>query len=341
MKSPALQVHLNFPDLVTTEAYARTCRQRIIAACEQRIGNDLLKAVDPRTLASAGSGPTTAGSSTRDAAPASPPSGQPGSSSDTATGAASGSGWVRISLSKGGKPKKKGGAPPAPDAVAPAAADGEAQPAEADGGSGSSSASGTSAAAATPANADASAAAGAPAVPAAYLDWQKIIDEPHGSLRMLGSAKPPHLAANDPPWVQQSAYAVARFDRAAGIWASLPTTADLVSLCSIHPTVKQMRQFEASPAFLEAIYYEREMRRAKLAERHARLVQKQAREGGGADDPDSERDGVPGDYHDHDLQAAADALWCDEAAESYADAERTPNYSIGVAGEGMDAEIAR
>jgi hypothetical protein len=83
------------------------------------------------------------------------------------------------------------------------------------------------------------------------LDWESIIDFPHGSLRLLGSCKAPWMDS-DPGWVTEKCYRPVQCRE--GVWMRVPLTAAVVSKCSILLTEMEMRVYAQSEEFLEAMY---------------------------------------------------------------------------------------
>lgn len=83
------------------------------------------------------------------------------------------------------------------------------------------------------------------------LDWQAIIDFPHGSLRLLGSCKAPWMDS-DPVWVTEKAYS--RVECVGGVWMRQPLTLADVQQCSIHLEDGELRVFEHSEEFMEVTY---------------------------------------------------------------------------------------
>jgi hypothetical protein len=98
----------------------------------------------------------------------------------------------------------------------------------------------------------AAAAAGDAAVdPLQQLDWESIIDFPHGSLRLLGSCKAPWMD-KDPAWVTEKSYSEVQY--VDGVWMRQPLSYAAVQQCSILLDAMELRVFEQSHDFLEAVY---------------------------------------------------------------------------------------
>ncbi|KAF8067396.1 hypothetical protein HT031_002444 [Scenedesmus sp. PABB004] len=95
------------------------------------------------------------------------------------------------------------------------------------------------------------------------LDWESIVDFPHGSLRLLGSCKAPWMDS-DPEWVQEKCYSEAVLLR-DGVWERQPLSFAAVARCSILLTATELRVFEQSPDFLEASYQAVDAREQLLA----------------------------------------------------------------------------
>jgi hypothetical protein len=106
--------------------------------------------------------------------------------------------------------------------------------------------SSTSAAAAA-----AAAAADSAGDPLQQLDWESIIDSPHGSLRLLGSCKAPWMD-KDPAWVTEKSYSEVQL--VDGVWMRQPLSYAAVQQCSILLGAMELRVFEQSHDFLEAVY---------------------------------------------------------------------------------------
>jgi hypothetical protein len=104
----------------------------------------------------------------------------------------------------------------------------------------------------------AAAAADASADPLQQLDWESIIDSPHGSLRLLGSCKAPWMDS-DPAWVQEKSYSEVQL--VDGVWMRQPLSYAAVQQCSILLDAMEQRVFEQSQDFLEAVY---QVRRREL-----------------------------------------------------------------------------
>lgn len=83
------------------------------------------------------------------------------------------------------------------------------------------------------------------------LDWESIVDFPHGSLRLLGSCKAPWMDS-DPEWVTEKAYSRAEY--VGGVWMRLPLTLASVMECSIQLQEEEHRVFEQTEEFLEVTF---------------------------------------------------------------------------------------
>jgi hypothetical protein len=83
------------------------------------------------------------------------------------------------------------------------------------------------------------------------LDWESIIDFPHGSLRLLGSCKAPWMD-KDPAWVTEKSYSEVQY--VDGVWMRQPLSYAAVQQCSILLDAMELRVFEQSHDFLEAVY---------------------------------------------------------------------------------------
>jgi hypothetical protein len=103
----------------------------------------------------------------------------------------------------------------------------------------------------TKTDAEAAAVAAASADTLQQLDWESIIDSPHGSLRLLGSCKAPWMDS-DPAWVQEKSYSEVQL--VDGVWMRQPLSYAAVQQCSILLDAMEQRVFEQSQDFLEAVY---------------------------------------------------------------------------------------
>lgn len=109
--------------------------------------------------------------------------------------------------------------------------------------------------------------------------WERAVDCPHGSFRMLGSRKARWLAAGDPGSVRQRIYHPVR--RQGGAWVEQPLGLGLLCACSIVPTEEQLAAFEQSPQYLDLIYQDldanqqrEEAKRARKREATARKLER-------------------------------------------------------------------
>lgn len=83
------------------------------------------------------------------------------------------------------------------------------------------------------------------------LDWESIVDFPHGSLRLLGSCKSPWMDG-DPEWVTEKAYSPVQC--VDGMWMRQPLTLAAVMECSIQLQEGELRVFEQAGEFLEVVF---------------------------------------------------------------------------------------
>lgn len=83
------------------------------------------------------------------------------------------------------------------------------------------------------------------------LDWESIIDFPHGSLRLLGGCKGPWMDS-DPEWVTEKSYG--RVECVDGVWVRQPLSLASVLECSILLGEGELRVFEQTEEFLEVTY---------------------------------------------------------------------------------------
>jgi hypothetical protein len=101
------------------------------------------------------------------------------------------------------------------------------------------------------------------------LDWERIIDFPHGSFRMLGSRKTKHMDF-DPEWVKDKAYYPVTWDSDAEAWYPCGIHYKLLCQLSIFPDPHQLREFERSSFFREMTYMAADAYKAKIEERRRR-----------------------------------------------------------------------
>ncbi|KAF5834641.1 hypothetical protein DUNSADRAFT_8649 [Dunaliella salina] len=111
-----------------------------------------------------------------------------------------------------------------------------------------------------------------------WLDWERVVDFSHGSFRLMGSHKPIHIQ-RDPPWVYDKAYYKVNFrpnEEGKPVWVPGKIWLQTLMWSSIFPTKSQIRQFEASPAFLDMIYQDLSADQARMEERlRGRLLRTQ------------------------------------------------------------------
>ncbi|KAG1658823.1 hypothetical protein FOA52_008248 [Chlamydomonas sp. UWO 241] len=118
-----------------------------------------------------------------------------------------------------------------------------------------------------------------------HLEWERVIDTPHGSLRILGSRKANHMD-HDPAWVNDKAYYPMSWDEEARAWKPSGFYHGLLRRLSIFPSTQQLCEFEVSDLFREMMYLDVAVYRAKIEERRVRKQEKNdaAAAGGGAAD---------------------------------------------------------
>jgi hypothetical protein len=83
------------------------------------------------------------------------------------------------------------------------------------------------------------------------LDWESIVDFPHGSLRLLGSCKSPWMDG-DPEWVTEKAYSPVQW--VGGVWMRQPLTLAAIMECSIQLQEGELRVFEQTEEFLDVVF---------------------------------------------------------------------------------------
>ncbi|KAG2444392.1 hypothetical protein HXX76_001145 [Chlamydomonas incerta] len=105
------------------------------------------------------------------------------------------------------------------------------------------------------------------------VDWERLIDFPHGSLRLMGSKKAPWMDS-DPEWVapQDKAYAPAKLGP-DGRWRPMRLTPSLLAAASIFPRAEQVAAFERSPAYLDMIFNDYEASKQRMEERRRRRME--------------------------------------------------------------------
>ena len=216
-------MHLNFPTVITTDTLAHMCRDEIVTRCKVAFGE--IRGGGRSDPSGSDDGPSIADE---------PSATQPRDAPSSEVPAEVSSGELLGSCCSGEEPNSlyitspkqiaaKAEAEEATSAAAaavrapdPGGSDGRdgnsdpetlAQAASGGGGissahslsSGSGSASASLAASLSPASSASSFSSGSAS--AASLDWERIVDFPHGSLRLLASRKALHMDF-DPPWVR-------------------------------------------------------------------------------------------------------------------------------------------
>jgi hypothetical protein len=71
------------------------------------------------------------------------------------------------------------------------------------------------------------------------FDWERVIDFPHGSIRLLGSRKTKHLDS-DPEWVRDKAYYPVVWDLEGQRWRPTGMYHSLLCEMSIFPDPRQV-----------------------------------------------------------------------------------------------------
>ena len=125
------------------------------------------------------------------------------------------------------------------------------------------------------------------------LDWDRIVDFPHGSLRLLGSRKARHMD-RDPAWVHDKAYYPVTWKEEEQRWAPRGVFFRLLRDSSIIPTAAQLQAFEGSALFREMAYTDIDAWRLKLEDRQRRRLERLMAEGmlpGQCEDQTGERQG--------------------------------------------------
>ena len=175
------QIHLNFPNVITTDTLAQMCRDEIVLRCRKAfVATGEAFVTPPSNSNSVGSEPMACVDAAAQKVEPGPcdrgegdegvqNGGQAGRQEDTE--AASSMGTGRGSVSAQGV-EVEVEAPPSVRGT-------ESGPAGRE---------------------------GAPPCPhLSELDWERIVDFPHGSLRLLGSRKAKHMSKSDPSWVRDKA----------------------------------------------------------------------------------------------------------------------------------------
>ncbi|GIL73903.1 hypothetical protein Vretimale_5013 [Volvox reticuliferus] len=106
------------------------------------------------------------------------------------------------------------------------------------------------------------------------VDWERLIDFPHGSLRLMGSRKTASMD-KDPAWVRDKAYYPARLTE-DGRWQPRRITPGLLAAASIFPQRHQVSAFERSPAYLDMIFSDLEAYQKKMEERRLERARRRA-----------------------------------------------------------------
>eukprot|EP00798_Chlamydomonas_sp_ICE-L_P032063 gene32063-16596_t len=92
-------------------------------------------------------------------------------------------------------------------------------------------------------------------------EWDKVVDFPHGSFRILGSRKTNKMDS-DPEWVKDKSYLPVRLEN--GRWVEEKVTLALLRRTSIFPTAQELAEFEQSAAFADMAFLDMEVRKAFL-----------------------------------------------------------------------------
>lgn len=78
-----------------------------------------------------------------------------------------------------------------------------------------------------------------PAASVSGIDWERVIDFPHGSMRLLGSRKTRYMDS-DPEWVRDKAYYPVLWDKEALRWRPTGIYFSLLCETSIFPDMRQV-----------------------------------------------------------------------------------------------------
>ncbi|KAF6251526.1 hypothetical protein COO60DRAFT_609889 [Scenedesmus sp. NREL 46B-D3] len=231
MRTP-YKVHVNFPAIFTVEASACEVRKRVINRCRSELsGLQPLRLL--REEAALQQQVLRARAALRQL-----PQGMQQALLQQLRGSEGPEGQQLLDMLQGA------GGEAGVDTAAAATAAGLSASAAPDDSSSSSSSSAETAAAAQPAD---ETAAGS----LQQLDWESVIDSPHGSLRLLGSCKAPWMDS-DPAWVTEKSYGEVQY--VGGAWMRQPLSYAAVQQCSILLDAMEQRVFEQSHDFLEAVY---------------------------------------------------------------------------------------
>ncbi|GBF92023.1 hypothetical protein Rsub_04747 [Raphidocelis subcapitata] len=296
MRTP-YKVHLNFPGIVTSEGRARRARKSAINRCRRELSGlpalRLLKEEVAAAEALARAEGDLAALAEEELALRALAAGQAGGGEGAAEAGAAAAGAAAA---------VEEGAPAAGAAAAGAAAAVE------EGAAAAAAAAAPAPQAAAESGDGAGPEAGAPVCEAVDpllrdLDWEAVLDTPHGSLRLPGCYKAPWMD-KDPDWVVDKCYSVVQWrpdgqeaaadadsggagdadggarpfagsglpaarGGAPGSWHKVPLTVELLCACSIHPTAEQMEEYEQSPAFLEDSFADMERKRQTNTRRNA------------------------------------------------------------------------
>ncbi|KAL6752071.1 hypothetical protein V8C86DRAFT_3141573 [Haematococcus lacustris] len=94
--------------------------------------------------------------------------------------------------------------------------------------------------------------------------WDKVVDFPHGSFRMLGSRKS-HKLDKDPPHVLDKAYYPVKY--VDGVWSPIRINEPVLRMTSIMLPPAQQKKFEQSSTYLAMIYQDHSLVEARKNEK--------------------------------------------------------------------------
>lgn len=103
------------------------------------------------------------------------------------------------------------------------------------------------------------------------LDWESVVDFPHGSFRMLGSRKSKHMD-KDPSWVGDKAYYPVVWQQETGSWVPIRIHYNLLRLTSIYAEIDQIKTFETSAMFRDISYQDVDAYKLRLEERRRKRM---------------------------------------------------------------------
>ena len=219
------QIHLNYPTVVTTDPLAHMCRDEIVLRCKAAFGQLLINC-DTSSMVSADVGGDSSVSVGTRAGALSEASEDPSPPLQPETIAEIDGGSIAEALGD-----IRGAAEDASTATGQATQD-----VDPIGPAGSNTSISGSNSSISGRNTSASGREG----PFTAIDWERVIDFPHGSLRLLGSRKTHHMDG-DPAWVRDKAYYPVVWEPEQRRWRPAGVHHALLMQMSIFPDPRQVR----------------------------------------------------------------------------------------------------